>query len=429
MTETHTGNGYPVVMPKLGLTMTEAKIVEWHKGEGEEVARGDLLFTLETEKSTLDIEAQKGGVLHVLAAEGETVPVKTVIARLEGAAPAPRAPRPEAAAEVEEPPAEAAPVRASPKARLVARKRGVALEGLSGSGPRGMVIVADVERAAEATRVHATPVARRVAEHLGVDLAEVEGTGRRGQVVRADVERVVEKQPAPTPAPATGAPPTPLTGLRAVIAERIAQSWREQPQVTLVTVVDATALVESRAQLNAELASKVSYNAFLVKAAAKALREHPYANVALTDEGLVQREGVNVGLAVDTERGLLVPVLQDPDRTPLLTLDRELRALTERAQEGSSLPDELTGGSITVTNLGMYGIDAFTPILNPPESVILGVGQIAPQPVVVDGQVAVRETVTLSLVFDHRVMDGAPAARFLQRIRQLLERPAVLFIK
>jgi pyruvate dehydrogenase E2 component (dihydrolipoamide acetyltransferase) len=151
--------------------------------------------------------------------------------------------------------------------------------------------------------------------------------------------------------------------------------------------------------------------------------------VALTDEGLVQREGVNVGLAVDTERGLLVPVLQDPDRTPLLTLDRELRALTERAQEGSSLPDELTGGSITVTNLGMYGIDAFTPILNPPESVILGVGQIAPQPVVVDGQVAVRETVTLSLVFDHRVMDGAPAARFLQRIRQLLERPAVLFIK
>jgi pyruvate dehydrogenase E2 component (dihydrolipoamide acetyltransferase) len=286
-----------------------------------------------------------------------------------------------------------------------------------------------VERAAEATRVCATPVARRVAEHLGVDLAEVEGTGRRGQVVRADVERVVEKQPAPTPAPATGAPPTPLTGLRAVIAERIAQSWREQPQVTLVTVTDATALVESRAQLNAELASKVSYNAFLVKAAAKALREHPYANVALTDEGLVQREGVNVGLAVDTERGLLVPVLQDPDRTPLLTVDRELRALTERAQEGSSLPDELTGGSITVTNLGMYGIDAFTPILNPPQSVILGVGQIAPQPVVVDGQVAVRETVTLSLVFDHRVMDGAPAARFLQRIRQLLERPAVLFIK
>ncbi|MFP4345378.1 MAG: dihydrolipoamide acetyltransferase family protein [Anaerolineales bacterium] len=425
MRETHTGNGYPVVMPKLGLTMTEAKIVEWHKGEGEEVARGDVLFTLETEKSTLDIEAQKGGLLHILAAEGETVPVKTVIARIEEAAAEPGTPRPEV--EVEEPRAETARVRAAPKARLVARERGVDLTGLTGTGPRGMVVVADVERAAEATHVRATPVARRVAEHLGVDLSGVEGTGPRGRVVRADVERMTQEQPAP--APATVAPPTPLTGLRAVIAERIAQSWREQPQVTLVTVVDATALAATRAQLNAELASKVSYNAFLVKAVAKALREHPYANVALTDEGLVQRESIHVGLAVDTERGLLVPVLQDADRIPLLTVDRELRALTERALEGSSRPDELTGGSITVTNLGMYGIDAFTPILNPPESVILGVGQIAPQPVVVDGQVTVRETVTLSLVFDHRVMDGAPAARFLQRIRQLLERPAVLFIK
>ncbi len=432
---TDSENHYEVVMPKLGLTMTEATIVEWHKTEGEHIEKDEVLFTLETEKTSLDIEAPVSGAVHILYPQGETVPVQSVIATIEGDISQllrERAPVAEANSSLQE-------IRATPKARKAARKLGVSLVGLSGSGPRDMVVVADVEAALDAqAEVRATPVARRVAEHMGVDLTQVAGTGSRGMITRADVEQSAGKATDARESTAIKdvSPPMveeaqPLTGLRAIIAERMSTGWQERPQVTVNTEVDATNLVSARQQLNAELAAfnggeKVSYNAFILKAVARALQELPYLNVQLTEDGLVHMPNINVGLAVDTDRGLLVPVVRDADKKDLLTVNQVLLELAQRAVAGQCLPDELSGGTFTVTNLGMYDVDDFTPIINPPESAILGVGRITPKPVVWEGQITIRPRMTLSLSFDHRLIDGAPAARFLQRVKQLIERPIVL---
>lgn len=423
---------YDVVMPKLGLTMTRATIVTWYKQEGERVEKGEPLFTLETEKSTLDIESPAGGTLHIVREEGETVPVQTVIARIEVGEPTPAAEAPSPPGEYLDGATYSQVVRASPRARKLARDRGIDLSGLVGAGPRDMLVVADVERV-ERPQVHATPVARRVAGQLGVSLVEVSGTGPRGRIVRDDVERAARTETRtgedaaarPSERPPAAAP---LAGLRAVIAQRIAEGWRERPQVTLVMEVDATALAALRRQLNAELPEKVAYNAFLVKAAAVALGEQPHINAQVTEDGILHMAQVNIGLAVDTERGLVVPVLRDAGSKSLLDVNRELKSLAQRALAGASLPDELSGGTFTVTNLGMYDVDAFTPIINPPESAILGAGRISAKPVAVDGAIVIRDMLTLSLSFDHRLIDGAPAARFLRRIKTLLERPAVLLL-
>jgi pyruvate dehydrogenase E2 component (dihydrolipoamide acetyltransferase) len=218
----------------------------------------------------------------------------------------------------------------------------------------------------------------------------------------------------------------PLSGLRAIIAERLSASWQERPHVTLTTEADATNLISARQQAIAETGTKVAYDAFLVALVARALVEHPHLNVRLTEQGIGRLSQVNVGVAVDTERGLLVPVVRDAAAMSLLQVQQTLGGLVERAQAGHSLPDDLSGGTFTITNLGMFEIDSFTPIINPPESAILGVGRIVAKPVAVDRQVVVRDMMTLSLSFDHRLVDGAPAARFLQRLKQLVERPFAL---
>jgi pyruvate dehydrogenase E2 component (dihydrolipoamide acetyltransferase) len=304
----------------------------------------------------------------------------------------------------------------------------VPLEGISGTGIRGMVVAEDVERAAHSMKsaVKASPVAQRVAETAGVDLTSVAGSGAGGRIMRADVERALHK---PLVEQRRDTAPLPLSGLRGIIAERLSQSWRERPQVTLTTDADATNLVAARQQLNAELAStgeKISYNALLIKLVAQALREQPNINVRLTDSGLQTMPEINIGLAVDTKRGLLVPVVRDPLQKSLRQVNAEILALAERAVKGRSLPDDLSGGTFSVTNLGAYEIDAFTPLINPPECAILGVGRIASKPVGLNGQVVLRDTMTLSLSFDHRLVDGAPAAKFLQRVKQLIERPFAL---
>jgi pyruvate dehydrogenase E2 component (dihydrolipoamide acetyltransferase) len=405
-------------MPKLGLTMTEAKITQWYKKEGEAVTKGELLFTLETEKATLEIEAPASGVLHILAPLGETVPVNAPIAVLvvgeadtvtgkqgDKSVPSPLSPLP-------------SPLSATPKARALARKQGVSLQRLAGSGIRGMIVAADLEKIAPPK---ATPLARKLAAEAGLELGALAGSGPCGKITRQDVLQTLEVSKTARVSPAR-----PLAGLRAVIAERMSAGWRERPQVTLTTEADATNLVSARQQLNAELDDKISYNAFLVMIAARALREHPHVNIRLTQAGIEALPHINIGVAVDTERGLLVPVIHDAPAKSLIELDRLLRELAERAIAGRSLPDELTGGTFTITNLGMYDIDAFTPIINPPECAILGVGRIVARPVGLNGQIILREMMALSLSFDHRLIDGAPAARFLQRIKQLIERPFAL---
>jgi len=390
--------GYTVVMPKLGLIMTEALLVEWRRKDGEWIEKGEVLFTLESDKSTLEIEAPASGYVRILVPEGEVVPVQTPIAiiqpTLTDKVPLPLSVEENKIKPDVEPlhvqgkmtkPEENAPsVSASPRARILARQMGVSLSEIKGSGPRGMIVAADLDQAKPAAKPHHEFAAR----------------------------------------PQAGLA---LTGLRAVIAERLTAGWRERPQATLSVELDATNLVSARKQIELETGRKVSYNAFLMLAVARTFVEQPQVNVRLTDKGLIQLEEINIGLAVDTPRGLLVPVLRNVDQKGLLEIDQEIAQAAQRAIEGKSLPDEFANGSFTITNLGAYGIDSFAPIINPPEIAILAVGRIAPRPFVVNGQLTIRETMILSLAFDHRLLDGAPAARFLQRVVQLIERPILLY--
>jgi pyruvate dehydrogenase E2 component (dihydrolipoamide acetyltransferase) len=435
-----------VILPKMGQTMEAGTIVDWLKEEGDEVRRGEVLFAVESDKATLEIEATSRGFLRkILVHSGETVPVLTVVGLITRTADEPLE-RYEgtgsAAAEVEagEKQREGAPAAGarrfiSPRARMRAAEQGVDLAKVEGSGPMGRIVERDV-LAYAAARPRVTPVAARTAQALGVDVAAVSGTGPRGQITKADVMAAVEPpaiEPAPPvvePAPAVEA--VRLEGVRRIIAERMAASARQTARVTLVSEVDATALVEARERLKADVAEAwgfaPGYNDLLGIIVARALHETPYMNARLSaDGGSIERlPSVNLGMAVDSDRGLLVPVVRDADHKGLRAFAVELRALVERARSGQARPDDLSGGTFTLTNLGMYDVDAFTPVINLPEAAILGVGRIQAKPVVREGQVVVRQMLTLSLVFDHRLVDGAPAARFLQRIKQLVENPYLL---
>jgi pyruvate dehydrogenase E2 component (dihydrolipoamide acetyltransferase) len=424
-------------MPKLGLTMTEATIIEWLKNEGDRVEKGEPLFVLETEKTTLEIEAPASGTLSILVPAGQTVPVHEPIATLLGAEQAiPSEPQTSVTRETLDVRPRVSRINtdssrmlpASPKARALARRMGMPLENIAGTGARGMIVAGDVERAvARKPPTRTSPVARKLADGAGLDLSTVSGTGPGGRIMRGDVERALVDQPEPTPAISEmPAEIQPFDGLRDIIAGRLSASWRERPHVTLTTEAEATNLVSARQQAIAELGEKVSYDAFLVALVARALREHPHVNVRLSERGIERLVEINVGVAVDTKRGLLVPVVRDAASKTLRQSQQDLQELADRALAGRSLPDDLSGGTFTITNLGMFDIDAFTPIINPPESAILGVGRIAAKPVAREGQVAIRDMMALSLSFDHRVLDGAPAARFLQRVKQLIERPFAL---
>jgi pyruvate dehydrogenase E2 component (dihydrolipoamide acetyltransferase) len=336
--------------------------------------------------------------------------------------------------------AEAAPLHpagrifASPRARKTAHEKGVELAHVAGTGPNGRIVERDV-LATLSAHPKATPMAVKTAGVLGVDLAAVGGTGVSGRITKADVEAAVPVAipvVAPLPVETPVVESVPITGLRHIIAERMAASHTTTARVTLVTEADATSFVEAREQLKASVAEEwgfaPGFNDLLGLIVARVLLEFPYMNARLSaDRQTIQRLGyVNLGLAVDTERGLLVPVIRDAAKKGLHAFAAELRTLVERARTGKSLPDDLTGGTFTITNLGMYDIDAFTPIINPPEAAILGVGRILQKPVVREGQIVVRQMWTLSLTFDHRLVDGAPVARFLQRVKQLVENPFLL---
>jgi pyruvate dehydrogenase E2 component (dihydrolipoamide acetyltransferase) len=270
-----------------------------------------------------------------------------------------------------------------------------------------------------------------MAAEAGLDLRQVTGTGPGGKITRTDVERALQALRAPPPAPPTPEAEilerVPLKGVRGIIAERMATSVHTTARVTLMMDVDATEFVDMRERLKARVTEEWSfapgYNDLLAKVVATALRKFPYMNARLTEDAIEYLAPINMGMAVDTERGLLVPVIRDADKKSLRQFGTEFRELAGRARDGRALPDDLTGGTFTITNLGMYDVDAFTPVINLPEAAILGVGRITPKPVVRDGQVVVRHMWTLCLVFDHRLVDGAPAARFLQYIKDLIEEP------
>jgi pyruvate dehydrogenase E2 component (dihydrolipoamide acetyltransferase) len=454
-----------IVMPKLGLTMTEGTITRWLKAQGDVVQQGEILFEFESEKSTLEFESPADGVLgQILVGEGQTVPCGAVIAILEtheeaqgltpvSGKPLESAQGVDASISQRQPTNKltnqlpnnltSPPISATPAAKRRARELGIDLYAVTGRGPQGRIHVADVEAASSGLAAEerglateevprtATPVAKRLASELGVDWKELAGSGPGGRVVKEDVLR--SSQPATQP---SGPKTIPLSGIRGVIARRMSESAFTAPHVTLFTEADATALVEARKQLNAELVYagsqgeevKISYDSLLVAITARALREHPFLNACLVEEEIHLYDDVHIALAVDTEHGLLVPVIHHADRLDLVSIQRTSDELIQRALAGKSLPDDLAGGTFTLTNLGMYEIDGFTPIINQPQAGILGIGRITPKAVAVGDEAAVRHMMTVSLSFDHRIVDGGPAARFLQRVKGLAERPFALAI-
>ncbi|MBN1811563.1 MAG: 2-oxo acid dehydrogenase subunit E2 [Anaerolineae bacterium] len=455
-----------VILPKLGQTMEFGTIIEWLKQEGDFVERGAVLFTVESDKATLEVESPTKGYLRkILVPAGEEQPVLTVVALItkeadedisgyesqvsgSGFQIVEEEPVPTSEPETLNP---AGRIFSSPRARKLAREKGVDLALVAGSGPNGRIVERDIAAAVAAGAYLAsapkvTPVAQRVAEQAGVDLRAVSGTGPGGKITKEDVleasQRVSEPAHEPIPpSPSLGEgadrwrsvgvrAEAPMSGVRAVIARRMHAGHSETAPVTLTMEVDATALVQVRERLKASLADKLGfnlgYNDLLIKIAARALREFPYMNARLNGDTIHQLSEVHVALAVDTERGLLVPVVHDVDRKGLAEAATELRQVVERVRAGTALPDELSGSTFTITNLGMFEIDAFTPIINLPEAAILGVGRIKDCAAVISGEIAVRKMMWLSLTFDHRLVDGAPAARFLQRVKQLIEEPYLL---
>jgi pyruvate dehydrogenase E2 component (dihydrolipoamide acetyltransferase) len=450
-----------VILPKLGQTMEEGTIVEWFKQEGDAVQRGEVLFTVESDKATLESESPARGVLRrILAPAGQTVPVLATVAIItrtadedisafqvtgqkvaDAVAPSetlePEPPKPEPLA------TQTDRLFASPRARMRAREHGVNLSQIAGTGPGGRIVERDVFAYIE-SQPKATPMARKMAADLEVELSTVTGTGIGGKITQEDVEaaaktrQAIATEPvtAPVPAPAIKLPSVeiaatvPLSGLRGIIAERMSLSVHTTARVTLVTEADATAFVQARTNLKAQVTQEwgfaPGYNDLLALIVARSLREFPYMNARLNGEIIERLTYINLGMAVDTERGLIVPVIRDADTMGLREFGTRFRDLVNRAREGKSLPDELTGGTFTITNLGMYDIDAFTPVINLPEAAILGVGRIQPKPAVRDDKVVVCHMITLSLAFDHRLVDGAPAARFLQHIKRLVENPYLL---
>jgi pyruvate dehydrogenase E2 component (dihydrolipoamide acetyltransferase) len=408
-----------VILPKMGQTMEEGTIIEWVKKEGDPVERGDLLFVFESDKATLEVEATARGFLRkILVPVGKTVPILTVVALITRTADE------------------------GIESYLVESSKVQKVEAQDSAFEPAVLQPSTLEPETlhpTTSRIFASPRARKVAREKGVDLALVTGTGSHGRIVERDVLDYLTLLPkeAPTlpPAPPIVVPTAesvPLTGLRRIIAERMAASAQATARVTLVTEADATAFVEARERLKATVIEEwgfaPGYNDLLGIIVARALREFPYMNARLSNDGeaIERLSAVNLGMAVDTERGLLVPVIRNADRKGLRAFGTEFRTLVERAQAGKAMPDDLTGGTFTITNLGVHEIDVFTPIINLPEAAILGLGRIQAKPVVRDGQIVVRQMWTLSLAFDHRLVDGAPAARFLQRIKQFIEHPYLL---
>jgi pyruvate dehydrogenase E2 component (dihydrolipoamide acetyltransferase) len=443
-----------IVMPRLGWTMEEGVLIEWIKHDGDPVTPGEILFTVESDKALNEVEAFEGGILRIppdspppgtaikvggllayLVQPGEPAPFE--IGAQSGAPIAAQPAMPETVSIPAHHPANDTRARnvpaISPRARRVALELGVDWQTMRGSGRTGRIVERDVRAAAAQVQlpapVRATPLARRVAHDLNVDLSQVapEADGKRIQ--RADVERAATRSQASLP-PSVPGTKIPLSGVRRVTAERMAASARTVAPVTLTSEVDATELVQLRKQLKADAERQTrpvpTYTDLLVKLCAQALVEHPALNAQFAEDGVIQADAVHIGIAVDTERGLLVPVLRDAHLKSLRQIVGESRELIQRARTGALQADEMQGSTFTITNLGMYDIDAFTPIVNLPECAILGVGRIVPKQVVIDAEaerLAIRHMMFLSLTFDHRVVDGAPSARFLQRIRQFVEQP------
>lgn len=451
-------------MPRLGWTMEEGAFGEWLKEDGATVAPGDLLFTVEGDKATQEVEAFDAGILYIPPdgpQPGQVLPVGARLAYIlqpgeaaPGAAtveavPA-RAAQPAAVRPVQTGATRQAQAAISPRARRVAGELGVDWTQITGSGRTGRIVERDVRAAhaalqPDADKVRVSPVAQRMAAAAGIALADVAAQHPGARIQRDQVEAAIAARAlAETPDAAASdvisetisemaGARTPVTRLRRLISQRMVESVQTTAAVTLTSEADATELAALREQVKAAFTPRgwtaPSTNDLLIKLTALALQEHPRLNATWQDDGqnaaIMLHGAVHMGLAVDTEPGLVVPVVRDAQAKSVRQIAAETRALVERAQANRLTPDDLAGGTFTLTNLGMYNVDFFTPLINLPQCAILGVGRIVLKPAVHQGQVVPRHRLALSLTFDHRVVDGAPAARFLDTVRQYIETPAL----
>ncbi len=432
-----------VHMEALSPTMEEGQLVQWLKAEGDDIANGDILAEIETDKATMELVARGEGVLRkIFLTAGGTAEVGSVIGVIAGAdedisgiagvsgggaTAAPTAPP--------EVPAEVAPM---PAAQTLPAPEAPAVSAPATSAPATTAAATLPASAANGGRLKASPLARRLAEEMGVDIARVPGSGPGGRVVKRDVEAAkASGVAAPVDAPATWASDgaeyedIPTSQMRKAIAKRLVTSIGPVPTFYLTVDVDMGRVIEARKSINAMLEKdgmRVSINDILLKAIAAALRQHPNCNAQWHD-GFVRRfNAVHLGVAVAIEGGLITPVIKNAHAKGIAQISAEVRELAGRAREKKLMPDEYTGSTFTVSNLGMLGIHEFTAIINPPESGILAVGGIVETPVVVDGEVTVRPRMRITMSCDHRVIDGAQGARFLQTLQGMLEEPTAILL-
>jgi len=457
-----------IYLVKVGMTMTEGMVSEWFIADGAEVKKGDMLYALETEKVNLDVDAEADGIVkHVVEVgismePGDVVgyifePGETVADVLPNAAAPAATPEsqsdltPTDANQAEAPPvatpitsSESGHTKSSPAARRLARELGVAISELSGSGPGGRIIERDVTAASKnpaaatnlatslATReIKASPLAKRIAAEKGIDLGRIQGTGPGGRIVQSDLDQPLSSQPAAgvDVGPRAGEI-IPLKGMRKTIAQRMQQSLMDSAQLTMDMSASMDDTVKLRGQLINEWEgiSRPSFTDLVVKATAKALKLHPRMNSQMNPDGIHLISEVHIGIAVALPEGLVVPVIRNADQLDLKELAIESARLAKAAKEGTLGLDDYSGGTFTISALGMYGVDSFTPIINQPQSGILGVNQIF-DGLAWDGDTPVKQKqMNLSLTWDHRVLDGAPAAEFLQSVVQFLEEPYRLLL-
>ncbi len=424
-----------VFMPRLSDTMQEGTVSTWTKKVGDRVEKGDVLAEIETDKATMELEAYEEGILEKIVVEaGQTVPIGEVIAVIGSGSGVSAAP-PNGEATPAAPAADAAP---SAGAEAPAPAPSAPAKTPSTPAPSAP---APASTAADGVAtIKASPLARAIARDAGLDLSTVRGSGPGGRIVRADVENAIAALGKPAAAQAPAAAPVasgadveevPLNNIRRITARRLTESMQQAPHFFVTSVVDADEIVAARARINAGLAAlsgdeapaKISVNDLVVKAVAAALRAHPEVNVAFAGEKLLRHKRIHIGIAVALPDGLIVPVLRDADTLTVTQISAQSRDLATRARAGKLKPDEFTGSTFSISNLGMFGVDQFTAVINPPEAGILAVGAIKQEPVVRDGSVVPGHTMKITMSVDHRALDGATAAKFVADLTTLLENP------
>ncbi len=449
-----------IIMPALGMAQETGTLLTWHKREGDTVNKGELLMTVATDKTDVEIEAPANGILRgVILKEGEDAPVGQVIAWLLAAGEAipgakqngPAAPATPVAPAAQPAAAPTAPLPATPVAARMAAEHGIDLRLIKASGDRiqkedVLAYLAEQDKPAQPAttgtvngKVLASPKARRLATEQGVDLATVTGSGPDGAIIAADVMAAAQAKPATAPAVVEPTPISQSPNLQSpisqsteaipmsrpwrIMAQRLQQSWTTVPHFYLERDVNASALGQWRKALQARSSAKITYSDLMVKTVAAALRKHPRLNASWQNEQIIGNAEINVGLAVAVEDGLLVPVVHNADRLGLAEIAARRIDLVEKAQSGKLPPADLTNGTFTISNLGMFGVERFNAIVNPPQAAILAVGAIVDRVVPVNGQPAVQPMMTLTLSCDHRIVDGARAAQFLQTLISYIEEP------